>query len=44
MIIDLYKDNQLIHLLPDLDFDHQKEFRKGTQANEFIDYFSNNFG
>ena len=42
-IIELYKDNQLIHLLPNLDFDQQKEFRRGTQANELIDYFSKHF-
>ena len=42
-IIKLYKDNQLIHLLPNIDFDQQKRFREGTQANELIDYFSKNF-
>lgn len=42
-IIDLYKDNQLIHLLPSLDFEQQREFRRGTQGNEVIDYFSKHF-
>lgn len=42
-IIDLYKDNQLIHLLPSLDFEQQKEFRRGTQGNKIIDYFSEHF-
>lgn len=42
-IIDLYKDNQLIHLLPSLDFDQQKKFRRGTQGNEVINYFSKHF-
>lgn len=42
-IIDLYKDNQLIHLLPSLDFEQQKEFRRGTQGSEVIDYFSKHF-
>ncbi|MDT8867791.1 DUF3800 domain-containing protein [Vibrio fluvialis] len=42
-IVDLYKDNQLIHLLPSLDFEGQKRFRKGTQGSEVIDYFSRHF-
>lgn len=42
-IVDLYKDNQLIHLLPSKDFEEQKKFRKGTQGSEVIDYFSRHF-
>lgn len=42
-IVDLYKDNQLIHLLPSLDFEGQKKFRKGTQGSDVIDYFSRHF-
>ena len=42
-IADLYKDNQLIHLLPSMDFEEQKKFRKGTQGSEVIDYFSRHF-
>jgi len=38
-IVDLYKDNQLIHLLPSMDFEEQKKFRKETQGIEVIDYF-----
>lgn len=42
-VLSLFKDHQLIHMLPDLDFEAQKEFRKGTQASEVIDYFAANF-
>jgi hypothetical protein len=42
-IVDLYKDNQLIHLLPSLDFNEQKQFRKNTEAGDLINYFSKNF-
>jgi hypothetical protein len=42
-LLPLFKDDQLIHMLPDLDFEAQKEFRKGTQASEVIDYFAANF-
>lgn len=42
-IVELYKDNQLIHLLPSLDFIQQKEFRRGTQGSKVIDYFSEHF-
>lgn len=42
-IADLYKENQLLHLLPSLEFGKQKEFRKGTQGSEVIEYFSKNF-
>ena len=42
-IVNLYKDNQLIHLLPNIDFTEQKKFRKGTQGSEVIDYFSRHF-
>lgn len=43
-VMSLYADNQIIHLLPSLDFDAQKHFRQGTQAAEVIDYFARNFG
>lgn len=39
----LYGDDQFIHLVPSLDFEEQKRFRKGTQAAEVIDYFSRHF-
>ena len=40
----LYADDQFIHLVPSINFDEQKQFRKGTQAAEMIDYFARNFG
>jgi hypothetical protein len=43
-VMSLYADNQIIHLLPSIDFDAQKRFRQGTQAAEVIDYFARNFG
>ncbi|GAP24076.1 hypothetical protein GLF_0958 [Gluconobacter frateurii NBRC 101659] len=42
-LLALFRDDQLIHMLPDLDFGAQKEFRRGTQASEIIDYFAANF-
>lgn len=39
----LYADNQLIHLLPSIDFKEQRRFRQGTQASEVIDYFASHF-
>jgi hypothetical protein len=42
-LLSLFKDDQLIHRLPDLDFEAQKKFRRGTQASEVIDYFAANF-
>lgn len=38
----LYTDEQIIHLLPSIDFEEQLRFRKGTQASELIDYFAAN--
>ena len=42
-VLSLYADNQLIHLIPSIDFEEQRRFRQGTQAAEVIDYFSANF-
>jgi hypothetical protein len=42
-IPNLYADNQLIHLVPNIDFDEQKKFRSGTQAKDLINYFGRNF-
>lgn len=42
-LMSLYADDQFIHLVPSLDFDEQKEFRRGTQAGEVIDYFAKHF-
>lgn len=39
----LYADDQFIHLVPSLDFEQQKEFRRGTQAAEVIEYFAKHF-
>lgn len=39
-VMALYADDQLIHMLPSLDFDEQRRFRQGTQAATVIDYFS----
>lgn len=39
-VLALYADDQIIHLLPTVDFDEQLRFRRGTQAAEVIDYFS----
>jgi hypothetical protein len=42
-VLSLYADNQLIHMIPSIDFEEQRQFRQGTQAAEVIDYFSANF-
>jgi hypothetical protein len=42
-LFDLYAADQLIHLIPTLDFEEQKEFRRGTQAAKMIDYFAKHF-
>lgn len=42
-LLPLFRDDQLIHMIPDLDFGAQKEFRRGTQASEVIEYFSKHF-
>ncbi|MGV6481409.1 hypothetical protein ACT2VT_000834 [Pantoea agglomerans] len=39
----LYSDDQIIHFLPDLDFEKQREFRRGSQGAEFIDFIQNEF-
>ncbi|KJK19034.1 DUF3800 domain-containing protein [Pseudomonas sp. 2(2015)] len=38
-----YADDQLIHMLPSVNFQAQKRFRQGTQAEEVINYFAANF-
>jgi hypothetical protein len=43
-VMSLYADHQIIHQLPAIDFDAQKQFRQGTPAAERIDYFARNFG
>jgi hypothetical protein len=42
-LMSLYADDQFIHMLPSLDFEEQKKFRRGTQAGEVIDYFAKHF-
>lgn len=42
-LAELYRDDQIIHMLPSVDLDEQREFRKGTQAAALIDYFAENF-
>lgn len=42
-VMSLYADHQIIHMLPSTDFEGQKRFRQGTQANEVIDYFGKKF-
>ena len=39
-VLALYADDQIIHMFPSLDFDEQRRFRRGTQAAQVIDYFS----
>lgn len=43
MLMPLYANEQFIHLIPDIDFEAQRQFRQGTQASEVIDYFAANF-
>ncbi|WP_394658815.1 DUF3800 domain-containing protein [uncultured Novosphingobium sp.] len=42
-LLPLYADDQFIHLVPSIDFEAQKEFRRGAQAEQVIDYFSTHF-
>jgi len=41
--LSLYAENQFIYLFPSIDFKEQRQFRKGTQASELIDYFAKHF-
>lgn len=43
VVLEAYGPNQFIHLLPSVDFEAQRKFRSGTQANEMIDYIAKNF-
>jgi len=42
-LLPLYKDNQIIHLMPDIDLENQMKFRQDSQASQMIEYFSKNF-
>lgn len=39
----LYEGNQIIHFLPDIDFEEQQKFRRNSQGNEFIDFIADQF-
>jgi hypothetical protein len=41
-ILGLYGDGNITHMLPSLNFEENKQFRSGTQANEFIDFMAKN--
>lgn len=43
VVLAQYADHQLIHLIPSINFAEQREFRRGTQAAEMIDYFATHF-
>jgi hypothetical protein len=42
-VLAAYAQDQFIHLVPSVDFEAQKRFRAGTQANQVIDYFGRHF-
>jgi hypothetical protein len=42
-LLGLYSDEQFIHMVPSLNFEEDKEFRRGTQAGELIEYFAKHF-
>lgn len=42
-LLSLYADDQFIHMVPSLDFEGQKEFRRGSQAGKIVDYFAKHF-
>lgn len=42
-VIELYGEANLIHLLPNMNFEEDKEFRRGTKAGELIDFFAKHF-
>lgn len=42
-VMELYAEGQFIHLIPSLDFEAHKQFRRGSQAAQVIDYFGTNF-
>lgn len=42
-VIELYGESDLIHLLPNLNFEENKEFRQGTKASQLIEFFAKNF-
>lgn len=42
-VLGAYKPDQFIHLVPSIDFEAQRNFRAGTQADKVIDYFAKHF-
>ena len=42
-IANLYREDQLIHLLPSMDFARDKDFRKNTEGGKLIEYFAQHF-
>lgn len=42
-LLSLYANDQFIHLVPSLDFEGQKDFRRGSQAGEVINYLAKHF-
>lgn len=41
-VITLYNDQNLIHMLPSLDFEQNSEFRKNNNSESFIEFMSQN--
>lgn len=41
-LLQLYADDQFIHMLPSIDFEEQRRFRQGSQGDEVIDYLAAN--
>ena len=41
-LMPLYREDQLIHMSPSLDFEEQRRFRSGSQNGEAIDYLASN--
>lgn len=39
-LMPLYRDDQFIHMLPNIDFEEQRRFRSGSQSSEAIDYLA----
>lgn len=42
-ILELYSDHNIIHLLPSINFEEDKDFRCGTQGYDIVEYMAKNF-
>jgi hypothetical protein len=42
-IPELYSDHNIIHLLPNVNFEQLNEFHSGSQANDFVNFYGKNF-